>query len=156
MTKPQLRPLRAPASLFAAPPLLAALLLSACAPADTGPDAAPHASAEPMVYFVNLEDGDVVDSPVRVVFGLSGMGVAPAAADVPDTGHHHLLVDADGYPTGEPLPNNETYRHFGGGQTETVLELSPGEHSLQLVFADRGHVPFEPSIESEVIRVAVR
>ena len=47
------------------------------------------------VYFINLKDGDTVSDPVKIQFGLSGMGVAPAGVkDKKNTGHHHLLIDA--------------------------------------------------------------
>ncbi len=118
----------------------------------------PHETTGPMVYFVNLKDGATVTSPVRVVFGLSGMGVAPALIEKENTGHHHLLVDAE-IPAEEmefAIPNDAQHIHFGGGQTETVVELSPGQHTLKLVFADLNHTPFNPSIESETITINVQ
>ena len=45
------------------------------------------------VYFINLKDGDTITSPFKVQFGLSGMGIAPAGVERPNTGHHHLLID---------------------------------------------------------------
>lgn len=115
------------------------------------------------VYFVNLEDGATVTSPVTVVFGLSGMGVAPAGTDKANTGHHHLLIDRPPLGEGEEgayelsygLPADENHLHFGGGQTETQLELSPGAHTLQLVLGDMGHVPHSTPIVSEVITITV-
>ena len=44
------------------------------------------APAGAKVYFVNLKDGDTVTSPVTIIFGLSGMGVAPAGIDKAKTG----------------------------------------------------------------------
>lgn len=122
------------------------------------PDAAPHADEGPGAYIVNLKDGDVVSSPFRVVFGLYGMGVAPAGTDRPNTGHHHLLIDStlEGDDLNYAIPADENHIHFGGGQTETVLDLPPGEHSLQLVLGDMNHVPFNPSIQSERITITVR
>ena len=75
-------------------------------------------------------------SPFKVWFGLRGMGVAPAGVDKPNTGHHHLIVDADLPPPDQPIPNNKNYLHFGGGQTETILDLPPGKHTLQLLLGD--------------------
>ena len=77
-------------------------------------------------------------SPFKVWFGLRNMGVAPAGVDKPDTGHHHLLINADLPPMNEPIPNNRTHLHFGGGQTETVLDLPPGKYTLQLILARQG------------------
>ena len=109
-----------------------------------------------MVYFLSPQDGATVTSPVTVRFGLRGMGVAPAGVQAPNTGHHHLLVDVDTMPPeGLPLPNNEHVRHFGGGQTETELTLEPGQHTLQLVFADANHVQFQPPVRSEKITITV-
>lgn len=140
--------------------LLAAFALTACAASapERVPDAAPHADEGPGVYIVNLEDGDVVSSPFQVVFGLYGMGVAPAGIDKANTGHHHLLVDAvlEGDELMYPVPSTDNHIHFGGGQTETMLDLPAGEHTLQLLFGDMNHVPFDPPIMSERITITVR
>lgn len=115
------------------------------------------------VRIVNLEDGGTYQSPVTIVFGLSGMGVAPAEVDVPDTGHHHLLLNREPFGEGEfgedefflALPMDENHLHFGGGQTEVTLDLPAGTHTLQLVLADAGHVPHDPPVFSEVITITV-
>jgi hypothetical protein len=121
------------------------------------------ANPDARVYFVNLQDGDTVSSPVTVVFGLSGMGVAPAGTEKDNTGHHHLLIDRPPLGEGEDgadelsygLPSDENHLHFGGGQTETVLELAPGSHTLQMVLGDYGHVPHATPVVSEVITITV-
>lgn len=115
------------------------------------------------VYFVNLENGATVKSPVTIIFGLSGMGVAPAGTEKENTGHHHLLINRP--PLGEGpdgaeelnanLPADDNHRHFGGGQTEITLELTPGEHTLQLVLGDKDHIPHDPPVVSEVITIKV-
>jgi len=115
------------------------------------------------VYFVNLDDGATVSSPVTVVFGLEGMGVAPAGTEKENTGHHHLLLNRAPLGEGEfgeeefiyGLPADENHMHFGGGQTQTTLELTPGEHTLQLVLGDMGHVPHDPPVMSEQITIVV-
>lgn len=114
-------------------------------------------------YFVNLENGAVVSSPVKVIFGLSGMGVAPAGTEKEHTGHHHLLIDRPKLGEGPDgaeelingLPSDENHVHFGGGQTEMSLELSSGTHSLQLVLGDMNHVPHSPTVASSVITITV-
>ncbi len=116
------------------------------------------------VYFVNLADGQTVTSPVTVVFGLSGMGVAPAETDRENTGHHHLLINRAPFGEGEygaeelelALPADDNHKHFGGGQTEVTLDLPPGSHTLQLVLGDKGHVPHDPPVVSEVITITVQ
>ena len=107
------------------------------------------------VYIVAPANGDVVSSPVKVVFGLSGMGVAPAGMDKVNTGHHHLLVDTPLPDLATPIPSTDSYRHFGGGQTEAVIELAPGRHTLQLLFADYTHTAHVPPVVSEQITITV-
>ena len=118
-----------------------------------------HADAhgDVKLYFVNLEDGATVTSPVRVIFGLRGMGVAPAGVDVPSTGHHHLLIDTtlEGEALEQPIPSTQQHLHFGGGQTETDLELAPGQDRLQLVLGNYSHVPHDPPIMSDPITITV-
>lgn len=108
-------------------------------------------------YIVSPKDGETVASPVTVVFGLKGMGVAPAGVQQENTGHHHLLIDAD-IPAdlNQPVPADERHVHFGGGQTETEVTLSPGKHTLQLLLADFAHVPFDPPVKSEKITITVK
>jgi hypothetical protein len=130
------------------------LMISAATVAEAQTAAPPNAT----VYFINLKDGDTVKSPFKVQFGLSGMGVAPAGVEKPNTGHHHLLIDTTltGEQTKEPIPADDRHLHFGGGQTETMLTLPPGRHTLQLVLGDWSHVPFNPPIVSPVIAVDVK
>lgn len=140
--------------IFAAAIAAAALL--------AGPAVAQETPSSPgaVVYFVNIEDGATVSSPVKVIFGLSGMGVAPAGVEKDGTGHHHLFLnraafgDVDG-DLSEVMEATETQLHFGGGQTETMLELEPGEHTLQLVLGDWSHVPHDPPVVSQQITITV-
>lgn len=108
------------------------------------------------VYIVTPADGAVVSSPVTVVFGLKGMGVAPAGTDRAKTGHHHLLVDLEVAPAlDSPLPADEKHIHFGGGQTQTTIELAPGKHTLQLIMGDMSHIPHDPPVMSDKITITV-
>ena len=113
-------------------------------------------AANAKLYFINLKNGDAVSSPVRVQFGLSGMGVAPAGVEKAGTGPHHLLVDVATVDVNAPLPADNQHRHFGAGQTETTVELPPGTHTLQLLLADQNHIPDHPVVMSERITVTVR
>jgi hypothetical protein len=109
------------------------------------------------VYIISPKDGDTVTNPFKVQFGLSGMGVAPAGVDKPNTGHHHLLIDASGpLDPNEPIPQDKSHLHFGAGQTEALIELPPGKHTLQLVLGDLSHLPFHPPIVSDVITITVK
>ncbi len=124
------------------------------APATALPRTASPAGAR--VYIVSPANGATVKSPVTIVFGLAGMGIAPAGVQVENTGHHHLLIDtAIPKDTGVPLPNNDNIRHFGKGQTEASIELKPGKHTLQLVLGDHLHIPFNPVVASQQITITV-
>ena len=109
------------------------------------------------VYIIAPKEGEVVSKEVRVIFGLKGMGVAPAGVDAPNTGHHHLLVDVDKLPDmGKPIPKDANHMHFGGGQAETVITLTPGTHTLQLLLGDMNHIPHSPPVISEKINITVK
>jgi hypothetical protein len=126
---------------------------SAAAPAALERRPAP---AGAIAYFIEPADGATVSSPVHIAFGLSGAGVAPAGTVKDGTGHHHLLVDTGLPDLNLPIPSDETHRHFGGGQTETDIELAPGTHTLQLLLGDDRHVPHDPPIMSARITITVR
>lgn len=112
--------------------------------------------ADAQVYIISPKDGAKVSSPVTVQFGLKGMGIAPAGVKIENTGHHHLLIDADA-PTdlSQPLPASEKVVHFGKGQTETQVKLTPGKHTLQLLLGDSTHVPHNPPVISKKITITV-
>ena len=114
------------------------------------------APADAKVYIISPKSGDAVTGPVKVQFGLSGAGIAPAGTQVEGTGHHHLLIDSPEVDLTQPLPATDQIKHFGKGQTETTLTLKPGKHTLQLLFADWKHQPFNPSITSEKITITVK
>jgi hypothetical protein len=109
------------------------------------------------VYIIAPADGAKVGKTFTVQFGLKGMGVAPAGIDLPNTGHHHLLVDAKEAPDPSlPLPADDNHLHYGGGQTEVELTLEPGEHTLQLVLGDKNHVPHDPPVVSKTVTITVK
>ena len=111
--------------------------------------------AEARVYFINLEDGDEVESPFLIQFGLSEMGIAPAGIDRENTGHHHLLINVKDLDFSKPIPASKNHIHFGGGQTESLVELPPGDYSLQLVLGDMTHKPHTPPVVSKQINITV-
>ena len=107
-----------------------------------------------VVYFINLEDGQKYKSPFLIQFGLtSEMGIAPALADWPDTGHHHLIIDSPVPKPNKAISNKQI--HLNRGQTEIELKLPPGKHTLQMVLGDYSHIPHDPPVMSEVITITV-
>jgi hypothetical protein len=117
-----------------------------------GPTPSPPGAA---VYFIGLNDGSTLPTKPVIHFGLRGMGVAPAGSDRANSGHHHLVIDSPTPPLNAEIPNDFQHLHFGAGQTEAEISLTPGEHTLQLVFGDRNHVPHSPPVVSARIKVRV-
>lgn len=107
------------------------------------------------LYFISPQDGATVKSPVTVRFGLRGMGVAPAGVAIENTGHHHLLIDAELPPQNLPVPADANHVHFGKGQTEASVTLAPGRHRLQLLLGDHLHIPHDPPVASKPITITV-
>jgi hypothetical protein len=134
--------------------LIAAVLLgSSLAFAQDRTPSPPGAEA----YIISPKDGATVSSPVTVVFGLKGMGIAPAGIAFENTGHHHLLIDTDTPPDlTKPLPATDKVVHFGKGQTEASVKLAPGKHTLQLLLGDQLHTPHNPAVMSKKITITVK
>lgn len=109
------------------------------------------------VYFISPKNQQTVKQKFKVQFGLSGMGVAPAGVDKENTGHHHLLIDTEiqTIDLSKPIPATDKIKHFGGGQTEVELQLSPGKHSLQLLLGNHLHIPHDKPVASEKIIITV-
>jgi hypothetical protein len=133
---------------------LAAVVLAEVADAQTrgGPAPAPAGAA---VYFVDIKDGATLPPKPTIHFGLRNMGVAPAGVARENAGHHHLIIDAPTPPLDKPIPNDFNHLHFGAGQTEAEVSLTPGKHTLQLILGDKDHIPHSPPVMSERITVTV-
>jgi hypothetical protein len=109
------------------------------------------------VYIISPGDGAIVKNPITVQFGLKGMVIAPAGKKIEHAGHHHLLVDTDApADASAPLPATDKILHFGNGQTETTLTLSPGKHTLQLLLGDQNHTPHSSPVISKKITITVK
>ncbi len=117
-----------------------------------GPTTSPAGAS---VYFIGVKDGDTLPTKATIHFGLRGMGVAPAGSDRVNSGHHHLIIDSPVPALNTEIPNDFQHLHFGAGQTEAEINLTPGDHTLQLVFADKNHVPHSPPLTSDRIKVKV-
>ena len=118
---------------------------------DSHSDLSIDGCAEPKVSILSPQDSYVSNSKnIKVVFGSENIEINPAGSSkVPDnkcfvSGHHHLLVDGEALPS-LFIPFDETHMHFGAGQTEAIIELEPGMHTLQLMLGSSTHgvqVPF--------------
>jgi hypothetical protein len=136
----------------------------AAAPMQAAPEPAPQpsptiartpSSAAAMAYIVEPADGATVTSPVLVAFGLKGIGVAPAGIESPNTGHHHLLIDTELVSFDQPIPADAQHVHYGLGQTEAMVTLSPGSHTLRLVLGDHLHIPHDSPVMSDPVTIQV-
>lgn len=116
------------------------------------------ANPDAYLYIGWPNDGEVIAAgkPFRIWFGLRNMGVAPKGVDLPNTGHHHLLIDTPLPPADQEIPSDRNHLHFGAGETEAMVELPPGRHTLQLLMGDDKHVPHKPPIYSKKITITVR
>lgn len=134
--------------------LTAGLLLAGAAFADGHRSPAPD---DARAYIISPDDGATVSNPVTIVFGLEGMGVAPAGTEAENTGHHHLLINTESgtLDLDSGLPATDQIVHFGGGQTQVTKELPTGTHTLQLLLGDWSHVPHDPPVLSDVITITV-
>jgi hypothetical protein len=122
------------------------------------PEEKPRSAAAPnaKVFFVGLQDGATIPPRSIVRFGVENIAIAPAGTKQEHAGHHHLLVDTELPPLDREIPSDFNHLHFGRGQSEVELNLPPGEHTLQLLFADHEHVPHDPPVMSQKIRVKVQ
>jgi hypothetical protein len=125
----------------------ATTLLTACVAAS--------ALAQQSVSFVEPANGAVVSSPFAVKFAVAGMEVMPAGDITANTGHHHLLINADPVKLGDVVPVDETHIHFGKGQTETEVKLPPGNYTLTMQFANGLHQSYGPAMSTS-IKVTVK
>jgi hypothetical protein len=108
------------------------------------------------VFFLEPGDGTTVSSPVTVKFGITNMTVAPAGDNTENSGHHHILINQTELPDVTlPIPATDQIIHFGLGQTETILELEPGEHTLQLLLGNYLHIPHDKPVVSKKITITV-
>lgn len=117
----------------------------------------PAIPAGAKVSFVELQDGAAIEGPlvdgkvrVLVKMGAENILVKPAGQIEAGSGHHHLLIDTESTPKGEVVGQDAQHLHFGKGQTEAEIELTPGEHTLELQFADGIHRSYGPELSSKI------
>ena len=105
------------------------------------------------VVIIEPATGGTVSSPVKVCMAVDGVEVQPAKKGVnPGKGHHHLLIDVD-LPTdlSKRIGKDANHVHMGDGSTCKELKLDSGKHVIRTLFANGGHVPYNPAITSTVI-----
>ncbi|MEZ4267408.1 MAG: DUF4399 domain-containing protein [Myxococcota bacterium] len=111
----------------------------------------PVAEAAGKISFATLKDGDKVQSPLEVCIDAEGLTVEPAGEVKPGHGHHHILVDVPLPGLSAAIPKDEQHIHMGDGSRCHTIELTPGKHTLRLLFADGAHVPYNPPISAQVV-----
>ncbi len=102
------------------------------------------------VLFVNLENGQVVNSPIIVEMGVEGMEVKAAGEITNGTGHHHIIINKGHITKGEVVPADEQHIHYGDGRTSTELELEPGNYTLTMQFANGIHESYGEQMSATV------
>jgi hypothetical protein len=117
-------------------------------PGEAAAASSPKSTAR--VFFKNLKNGQKIPTHFKVEFGVEGYVVKPAGAVEATSGHHHLIIDGDAIPAGQVVPMDATHLHFGKGQTEAEITLTPGKHKLTLQFANGAHVSYGPDVAATV------
>ncbi len=113
-------------------------------------------NGKPEVFFITPQNGyKSTQSEIKIIFGIKNLNIVPAGINSCDSGHHHLVVDAELPILSRPIPSSKNYIHFGKGQTETTIELSPGKHTLQLLVGNFAHIPHADPIYSKKIEIEV-
>ena len=132
--------------------------------ADAAPETAPQAAAaagrrpsppDAAVYFIYPSDGERIYPNSTIRFGLRNMGIAPAGVLKPNTGHHHLMIRCRNPAAGSAAAERLKSRSLRQRPNREKITLSPGEHTLQLILADDRHIPHDPPVISERIKVTV-
>jgi len=115
------------------------------------------APKDAVLYFIWPRNGATIKGAFWCRFGLRNMGITHAGDDFQNSGHHHVLIDVtEPLDVKEPIPQDKSHLHFGAGQTEALIDLPPGKHTLQLVLGDAKHYPFDPPLVSDKITVTIR
>ena len=131
---------------------IGAAVLALSHPAEAATPSPPNAEA----YIIWPYDGAVISGgKLWVRMGLRNMGVCPKGVEMPNVGHHHLLVDTE-LQTDVQIPSDRNHLHFGAGETEARLELPPGKHTLQMLLGDHDHKPHDPPVYSKKITIIVQ
>jgi Domain of unknown function (DUF4399) len=135
--------------------LIAASLTATALIAVTGCASTAPAAPAQNVSILEPANGATVGTTFKVRFGVKGLEVAPAGDIVANSGHHHLLINLDSITAGESIPFTEQHMHFGKGQTEAEVKLTPGTYKLTAQFANGAHQSYGKPL-SQTITVTVK
>ena len=113
-------------------------------------------ATQPRVFFTSPSNGATVTSPVKITMDAANFIVEPAGAVRPGAGHLHIMVDTDAIPVGQVVPKDEKHNHYGQGQKEAELTLSPGTHTLLLQGTDGAHVALAGEGMTQKITITVK
>jgi len=92
------------------------------------------------VSFAVPTDGAELTSPyLQWQATADGVSIEESGEVTDGAGHYHIMVDTEAVTPGETIPGDESHIHYGTGQSDGVLELEPGEHTLRLQVADGEH-----------------
>ncbi len=109
------------------------------------------------VFFVSPKNGETVPTTFKVKFGVEGIKVRPAEENPLEktSGHHHLIINGTFIKENMVVPKDEKHIHYGKGQTEAEITLSPGEYTLTMQFADGSHLSYGEKLSS-TIKITVK
>ena len=119
--------------------------LAAAAFYGTSAPARVEAQGKPRIFFASPKNGASVKSPVHLTFGIENYKIAAVPeGDVktvrPGVGHYHVGVDTGCVKTGETIvKGTPSWIHFGKGDSQIDMQLTPGKHRLALQLGDDLH-----------------
>ena len=108
------------------------------------------------VWFIEPKDGATVHTPFLIKLGMSGYNLRPAGQGGDrSSGHHHVIVNTGPVPNGEGVPFDGAgatprFIHWGAGQTEAMVNLPFGRHTLTAQFADGTHLSYGPAASAQI------
>jgi len=124
---------------------LALALLAAAAFYATLAPAGAEGQGRSRIFFVEPKNGASVKSPVKLKFGIENYKIAAVPdGDVktarPGVGHFHVGVDTGCLkPAATIVKGTPSWIHFGKGDSEIDMQLTPGKHRLSLQLGDDLH-----------------
>ena len=108
-------------------------------------------SMKASTFIVSPINDAQLSSPFKVKFGIKHFKIAPAGENIHKAGHYHLLIDqTEPLSMDAPIPSDQKHLDFEQGETEAIISLPPGKHTLQLVVGDEEHEPFQELVSTPI------